>query len=374
MGLRTRAFVARHRRIAGLAAALFLVLVAGAVALGPTGVLSNQTPTQFEGLAKVGPTDPQLHFPAWYRDRQGTALDACLDAADANCLPPAGANFEPAKPVSLESPTAALNNFPDEFFYFDSTSVTTNAGPITRLLVENNLEGAFANGAPALGDQMVFSRFRVKVDAGLKPNTTYTIVHPYGTADVTTEPGATGIFVTRDVPLAALDFKGALNTRLGPFLHWDPAFPPLAPDGYLGDPGINHQVANSPVGTNYVALLGPGVAQGAPAANQCPQATLDKFAGRLGQIVADAPAGDAAKDKANDCLYNDVFGLMGKKMTRAGVDVPSATYARKPDGTAMLEVFAESTADQKIVVQDPDPALRATAGRRFAATLLPGAN
>src|SRR4051794_39180099 len=66
MGLPTRAFVARHRRIAGLAAALFLVLVAGAVALGPTGVLSNQTPTQFEGLAKVGPTDPQLHFPAWY--------------------------------------------------------------------------------------------------------------------------------------------------------------------------------------------------------------------------------------------------------------------------------------------------------------------
>ncbi len=72
--------------------------------------------------------------------------------------------------------------------------------------MENNLEGAFANGAPTLGDQMVFSRFRVKVDAGLQPNTTYTIVHPYGTADVHTGAGETGFFVTQDIPLAALDF------------------------------------------------------------------------------------------------------------------------------------------------------------------------
>src|SRR3954454_16487487 len=374
MGLPTRAFVARHRRIAGLAAALFLVLVAGAVALGPTGVLSNQTPTQFEGLAKVGPTDPQLHFPAWYRDRQGTSLEACVDAADANCIAPAGAHFDPAKPLSLESTDPAANNFPDEFFYFDSTSVTKNAGPVTRLLVENNLEGAFANGAPALGDQMAFSRFRVKVDDGLKPSTTYTIVHPYGTADVTTDPRATGFFVTRGVPLAPLAFAAALRSRLGPFLAWDPTVAPAAPAGYLGDPAINHQVTGSPVGTNYVALLGPGVSAGAAAANACPQAVLDKFSARLDGIVAAAPAGDAAATRANDCLYNDLFSLMGKKATRSGVDVNRATYTRAADGTTKLEVLAESTADQKIVAQDPDPALRATANRRFDATLLSGAN
>src|SRR3954465_13718256 len=226
MGLRTRAFVAQHRRIAGLAAALFLVLVAGAVALGPTGVLSNQTPTQFEGLAKVGPNDPQLHFPAWYRDRQGTSLEACVDAADATSSARAGPLFPPAKPLSLDSTDPAANNFPDEFFYFDSTSVTKNAGPVTRLLVENNLEGAFANGAPAFGDQMAFSRFRVKVDDGLKPSTAYTIVHPYGTADVTTDAGATRSFVPRGVPLAALDFAGALRSRLGPFLTWDATVAP----------------------------------------------------------------------------------------------------------------------------------------------------
>src|SRR3954449_4322132 len=283
MGSRTRALVARHRRIAGLAAALFLVLVGGAVAVGPTGVLDNLTPTQFEGLAKVGPTDPQLHFPAWYRDRQGISLEACADAADANCLLPAASTTSaPAKPLSLDSATPALNNFPDEFFYFNSTSVTTNAGPISKMLVENNLEGAFANGAPTLGDQMVFARFRVKIEAGLQPSTKYTIVHPYGTADVTTDAGATGIFVTRDIPLAALDFKGALNTRLGPFLQWDAG----APAGYLGDPAIEHRVTNSPVGTNYVALLGPGVGQGAPAANQCPDTVLGK-----------------CNVAPNDCLY-----------------------------------------------------------------------
>jgi hypothetical protein len=344
------------RKIAALAAALFLLTVGGAVALGPTGVLSNLAPTQFEGLAKVGPTDPQTHFPAWYRDRQGTALDACIDPADPNCLAPAGANFDPAKPLNLESPTAALNNFPDEFFYFNSTSVTKNAGVIPRMLVENNLEGAFANGPPVLGDQMVFARFRVKIDSGLKPSTQYKIVHPYGTADITTDAGATGIFVTRDVPIAPLDFKGALNTRLGPFLRWDPAVPPLAPDGYVGDPAIDHQVMNSPVGTNYVALLGPGVGQGVPAANQCPQGVLGKF------NVA-----------AGDCLYNDLFSLMGRKATRAGVDVTRATYTRGAGGTK-LEVLAESNADQKIVAQDPDPTLRGTTNRRFDATLLPGAN
>jgi len=358
MGSRTRALVARHRRIAGLAAALFLVLVGGAVALGPTGVLDNLTPTQFEGLAKVGPTDPQLHFPAWYRDRQGISLEACADAADANCLlPAASATYDPAKPLSLDSATPALNNFPDEFFYFNSTSVTTNAGPISKMLVENNLEGAFANGAPTLGDQMVFARFRVKIEDGLTPSTKYTLVHPYGTADITTDAGATGIFVTRDVPIAPLDFKGALNTRLGPFLQWDPNVAPNAPDGYVGAPGTPHQVTNSPVGTNYVALLGPGVGQGAPAANQCPQGTLDKF------NVA-----------ANDCLYNDLFSVMGKKATRAGVDVTRSTYTRAADGTTKLEVLAESNADQAIVAQDADPALRGTANRRFNATLLPGAN
>jgi hypothetical protein len=373
VGPRTRALVAQHGRIVGVAAALFLLLVVGAVALGPTGVLSNQTPTQFEGLAKVGPTDPQLHFPAWYRDRQGTSLEACVDPADANCVAPVGAHFDPAKPLSLESTDPAANNFPDEFFYFNSTSVTKAAGPVTRLLVENNLEGAFANNAPALGDQMVFSRFRVKVDDGLKPSTKYTVVHPYGTADITTDAGATGFFVTRDVPLAPLDFAAALRSRLGPFLQWD-ATAPAAPPGYLGDPAINHQITGSPVGTNYVALLGPGVSVGAPAANVCPQAVLDTFAARLDGIVAAAPANDPAATRGNDCLYNDLFSLAGKRATRSGVDVTRATYTRKADGTTKLEVLAESDAGQSIVARDPDPALRATPNRRFAATMLTGDN
>src|SRR4029077_5890054 len=102
------------------------------------------------------------------------------------------------------------------------------------------------------GDQMVFARFRVKVDAGLKENTTYTIVHPYGTADVTTGTGETGMFVTKDIPLAALNFTGALHSRLGPFLQWDPTVAPAAPTGYLGSPASSHAIIGSPVGNDYV--------------------------------------------------------------------------------------------------------------------------
>src|SRR6476620_12157465 len=102
---RACALVAHHRKISALVLALFLVVIGTAVALGPQGgPFTNQTPATFEGLAKVGPTDPQLHFPAWYRDHQATALEACVDPNDANRLtPPAGPNFDPAKPLSLDS-------------------------------------------------------------------------------------------------------------------------------------------------------------------------------------------------------------------------------------------------------------------------------
>src|SRR3954465_14688767 len=102
MGSRTRALVARHRRIAGLAAALFLVLVGGAVALGPTSVLDNLTPTPVEGLAKAGPPAPRPPSPACDRDRQGISLGAGAAAGDPNGpLPAASAVSVPAKPLSL---------------------------------------------------------------------------------------------------------------------------------------------------------------------------------------------------------------------------------------------------------------------------------
>ncbi|MCX6020600.1 MAG: chitobiase/beta-hexosaminidase C-terminal domain-containing protein [Chloroflexi bacterium] len=54
----------------------------------------------------------------------------------------------------------------------------------------------------------------------------------------------------REAP-AAGNFDLFRFGRIGPFLTWDPAIPPAAPVGYIGDPAIPHAITGSPYGTNY---------------------------------------------------------------------------------------------------------------------------
>jgi cysteine-rich repeat protein len=52
-------------------------------------------------------------------------------------------------------------------------------------------------------------------------------------------------------------------SHMGHFVQWDPAVPPAAPNGYIGDPAILHKVVGSPCGQNFFRVEGPGFPGGA---------------------------------------------------------------------------------------------------------------
>ena len=178
-------------------------------------------------------TDPANGFPQWYQDNTGTRVAPCLDPADANCIVAADAGFDPAKP------TVFPTNFPSEFFYLNAQSdrlVTPGCKGAKpgRISILNNLEGAFANGAPKFGDQMVFGRVRLILTGGLCPKSTYQVTAPYGSFSFTTDtngalPRNQGTTDVGCAPVApnVCDFKLALaSPNATSFLRWDPAVAP----------------------------------------------------------------------------------------------------------------------------------------------------
>jgi hypothetical protein len=203
--------------------------------------------------AAVSTTLNQFGFPDWYQDTTGTRLEPCLDVNDPFCvvLPNPGV-FDPALPMDMP------DNFPDEFFYsvIDSDKLDTPGCNGTRpgkVFLRIALEGAFANGLPVDGEQVVFGRVRVRITSGLCPNTEYTFVHPFGTMTLTTNefggtptPAGTQDFGCAPIIGQLCDFSLAL---LGPvsqsFLRWDPAVAPAAPVGYLGDAVTLHTITGA---------------------------------------------------------------------------------------------------------------------------------
>lgn len=132
------------------------------------------------------------------------------------------------------------------------------------------LEATYAGtGAPVSGQQIVFSRLRIRIDV---PSAgTYTVTHPYGlvTFAVTT-PGVGAINSEVGAPIisdstngkigdfgclvAPCDFSLALGGATFPFLV---AASPAAPAGYIGDPAISQTVTGSPTGNNFFRVQGP---------------------------------------------------------------------------------------------------------------------
>ena len=279
-----------------------LLFVLGALLVFATSVQAD--------LARVGPTDvpspPRNGFPLWYQDLDGTVLDLCLPAgrpADPNdpqltaCLL---TPFDPGAGLPIP-PYVFPGNFPEEIFYFRAVSDaldTTNGAQTKRAVLVLALEAAFANGAPAAGDQVVFSRIRVT--AGVPEDGTYTVTHPYGTetfTDVQSGAGNRDIIFTQDVGIGAPGvFTGALSSRVGPFL-FDPAHPNgvnLAGRSFLGDGITLTNITGSPFGTNYFEICGTRANGTAitlgPGANGCARTDLFNLTGMLHDFAA-APIG-----------------------------------------------------------------------------------
>jgi hypothetical protein len=273
----------------------------------------------------------------WYEDAKGLTLELCVDPGDPYCL--AAPLPNPDQPISFP------DNFPDESFWSTADAVMdTNGGQAQVVLA---LEAAFAGGAPAAGDQISFGRVRYRVD-NLQAGATYTITTPYGTDEIVAAAGgARGINFTEDIGIAPGVFTGALESRIGPFLRWDPAVGDAPPAGYVGDPAVPHKVIGSPFGTNVFRIVGPGVGGDSPF------------------LCAAPPEGVPA----TDCIETDLFTVSGKISTIAGVDGPRATYSTSGAGETTIDVFARSRPLQNIQISGDgfDPtALRGDGSSYFA--------
>lgn len=267
-------------------------------------------------LATVGPTSPTDGFPVWYRDTNGLALQLCLDPNDPLC------NFLPGDVPDPTQPVSFPDNFPEEAFYMLGDASMTTSGGDARLVMA--LEAAFAVAGPRDGDQIVFGRVRLRIDLANPGH--YRITHPYGVDEFDVPAGGRrAINFTEDIGVAPQVFTGALESRIGPFLTWEPI--EEAPPGYVGDPGVEHVVTGSPSGTNFFRIEGPGV-------------------GTPGSPFLCTPT-------SLDCIQTDQFLIMGKITTVFGVDADRATYARAPGVPTSLSVFATSAADQSLVVSAP---------------------
>ena len=164
------------------------------------------------GPVSIAPSDGG--FPSWYQDTTGIAMQFCGPKNDAElaggwCL------LLPGTVAAV--PEVFPSNFFIEHFYFAATAVMIHQTGAHSLLVLAQ-EASFANGFNVVpGDQVVFSRIRVKLDP-VPVTGTYRFIHPYG-EEVVQGVAGDRIFFTDDVGLTCLgSFTCSLTSRLGPFL------------------------------------------------------------------------------------------------------------------------------------------------------------
>ncbi|CAM3097251.1 IPT/TIG domain protein [Filibacter tadaridae] len=299
---------------------------------------------------KVGPINAFDGFPVWYKDENGLRLQLNVDPTDP---------FSGISPADLPNPTQPVSfpdNYPEEAFYMQvEAEMTTDTGERARLVLA--LEAAFVNEVPRDHEQIVFGRVRIRV-AGLRANGVYTVTHPYGVDTFTVEPDRDDptvgeINFTEDIGgLNGGDFQLALNSRVHPFLQWNPAVAPAAPEGYLGDPAVVHPIIGSLFTDrfgqlqNFFRIEGPGIGIG----------SLDR---------STTPGIDP-----DNCIETSNFTVLGKISTISGVDVPRATYTQNVADSGFIDVFATSDdTPQTINVTGPgiDPTLlQGTNGQYFA--------
>lgn len=259
------------------------------------------------GFTRHGPIDPSNGYPLYFEDSNGVRLGLCTDPNLCFWVLPDG---------SL--PASFPTNWPDEGFYFAAQGAMTGAATLSYM---GALEAAFSQGSVAVGDQIVFTRIRIRA-TGLVNGATYTITHPYGTeiqvAGASGLPGT--INVTHDVGIGAPgDFSLALKGNVGPFLTTLGFSGAGSPGAFVGDGASEVPVQGSPFGTNYLRIDGPGADTLFPA--------NARGAGRA-QI--------------------DTFVLQGQIATRLGAKIDKA-YAHRTSTATVVDVWASAAVGQDLV-------------------------
>ena len=332
---------ARGRTRPVIAGLLAVASVAGAV--GVAAVAQGGA----DDMRAVGPISTKNGFPIWYSDKDGTEVELCLDGTPL-------CRFLPGDVPDPNSPIAFPGNFPGEAFWWAGESTIAD-GLTKKVVLVMAAEAAFASGEVAKpGDQVSFGRIRVRMD-GMKPLAPYHVTTPYGELDLEADDGGR-VFATSDIGALTTpaDFSLALASPVfDGLLEWDPA-ESAPPDGYLGDPGVDHTVIGSPTGKNFFRVEGPAGSFGPNQA--CPGVT------------------------DGSCVENNLFSVVGKRPTMSGVQTMRAIRVDKNDASSdYLEVFVNSRANQKIMLSGAGIAttqmIGTTTGRGdlyYAKVLVPG--
>ena len=324
----------RRKALAGFAAAI-TVVTSFFVVQGLAGADVVTSPPS--KMLAVGPTSPDNGFPVWYKDSNNLSVGLCLDIDNPQCNLGAAGLPDPTQPVSFPG------NFPDETFYQLAQSTITLPGGATAVL-NDNLEAAFNTATPQAGQQITFGRVRIRLTTPTTGH--YVITHPYGVdAFDVTDTATRNINFTEDIGIGAPgDFKGALGSRVNPFLRWDTGLI-KGPDGasYLGDGATAHAITGSDLGTNFFRIDGPDI--GGPGVNT---------------------------------IQTTLFTLQGRVATNSGVSPTSVTYTRTNTTGGFIDAFATSNPDQVIQVSGTGISttkLKAgVVGRYFGRVAYTGAN
>lgn len=285
------------------------------------------TPPQ---LVDVGPRNPetgevifspQTNFPVFYQDHTGLALELCTANNDQLnvCI------YDPIDTADMATlPYQQQIGFNAEAFWWlaeapvtipPSTECPDCSGGLLTLAVE----AAFSQEKPVKGDEFMFGRLRLRVDAPYAGR--YRVTHPFGVEEfVVTTPGKRAINETIDIGTLAPDPTGPLRSRIMAFLRWDPAVAPAAPQGYIGDANVPHPVVGSPLGTNYFRVEYLGVRPLAPDGSSFVQENNFVVSGRIYGGVTPTP------------LVVDRASYTGNRVEVFARSAPTATLSVLFDG------------------------------------------
>ena len=217
-------------------------------------LISLSIPPAKSALTGKGIEHPVNHFPTWFSDSKGLALQMCLDGDGAT-----GPCF--FDPLITGNAVSEASGFGEEAFWWSAEADINLAGGGGALLVLA-LEAAYGTGDPAPNEQIAFGRVRIRIDVPTGGEGEYKVWHPYLGAACepevfnVTATGPRAINVTRDVG-GGTPFDAVLTSEVGPFLVWDPTIAPTAPAGYVGDPHTPHEVVNGRCNTNHFRIEGP---------------------------------------------------------------------------------------------------------------------
>ncbi len=321
---------------------------------------------QVAGAAAVGPVDPVTKYPVYYTDNNGVSVGG---------PPPVGDGA--TAPTNIFSPVIAGNlisvptGFGDEYFYWIATAdrniFRTRTG---RVDVVFGLEAVYGTGVPTAGQQIVFSRLRLR--AALPTAGTYTFDHPWGT--VTFNVSATDALLKRainytwDIGVAAGNFNAVIaqgGDVLKGFL-----IATGAPVGWVGDGVTSTTVAGGPV-RNLVKLTGPAGARLDPATNANFIQT-DRFV-VSGRQVAAIPTPLAA-DRVTYTTATSFIDIFGTSAAAAVVTVSGAGVVAVPLDTLVATADANGKFFKRVATSTAAPpatiTLNVPASPGFTATTI----